>query len=181
MNRSLFIIAGMLLFTATAQAAVADSSPGGFTIKIVVNAQGAPADVYRKFVHDIGNWWEPIHTYSHDAHNLSIDDKPMGCWCEKLPDGGGVQHMETIFAMPGKLIRFSGAIGPMQAMAAVGSMSVEFKPVEGGTAVELTYALGGYSPQGFDKIAPIIDMVLTTQITRFKNYVDHGNPAPPAK
>jgi hypothetical protein len=55
-----------------------------------------------------------MHTFSGDAHNLSIDDKATGCFCEKLASGGGVRHMEVVCADPGKKLVLSGALGPLQ-------------------------------------------------------------------
>ena len=40
--------------------------------------------------------------------------------CEKLPNGGGVRHMEVVYAAPGKALVMSGELGPMQVMAAAG-------------------------------------------------------------
>ncbi len=47
--------------------------------------QASPDEVYSKLVHNVGSWWDPAHTISNDAANLSIEEKPMGCFCEKLP------------------------------------------------------------------------------------------------
>ena len=47
----------------------------------------------------------------------------MGCWCEKLPNGGGVRHMQVVNVMPGKMLVMTGGLGPLQSMAATGSMS----------------------------------------------------------
>jgi hypothetical protein len=55
------------------------------------------------------DWWNPTHTFSSDAHNLSIDDKAMGCFCEKLASGGSVHHLEVVYADPGQKLVFSGA------------------------------------------------------------------------
>jgi hypothetical protein len=60
----------------------------------------------------------PSHTFSGNAHNLSIEEKAMGCFCEKLPDGGGVSHMEVVYFAPGKTLRLSGALGPLNTWAA---------------------------------------------------------------
>src|SRR5215467_4169167 len=114
----LFCLAQML-----GLAEVADSGANGFTIKIVTTIKAAPADVYKKLVHNVGDWWSPQHTFSGDAHNLAIEEKPMGCFCEKLPSGGGVRHMEVIFFAAGKTLRMSGVIGPYQEMGASGTIT----------------------------------------------------------
>src|ERR671923_410056 len=87
-------------------AEVADSSSVGFTVKAAFSIQAAPDEVYRKLL-DIGQWWDSMHTFSRDAHNLSIEAKPAGCFCERLPDGGGVRHLEVLYVAPGKIGRAS--------------------------------------------------------------------------
>jgi len=159
------------------RADVIDSAADGFTVKTIVNIHAAPAEVYRRLVGNVGDWWNPAHTFSQDAHNLSIEERPMGCFCEKLPDQGAVRHMEVIFLQPGKTLRMSGVIGPLQVLAASGAATFNLSAEGDGTKLSLIYAVGGYSPQGLDKIAPIVNTVLTEQINRLKNYIETGNPA----
>lgn len=160
------------------RAEVADSASNGFTIKTTMNIQAAPEEVYRRILRNVGDWWDPAHTYSHDAHNLSIEEKAMGCFCEKLPDSGVVRHLEVISLIPGKSIVFTGALGPLQSMAAAGSMKFQLAAAAGGTKLEFTYAVTGYLPAGLNTWAAPVDSVLTEQLSRLKNYIEHGNPAP---
>jgi len=166
-----------LLVPGHAPAAVADSSANGFTVKLTLNVQASPDDVYRKLVRNIGDWWEASHTFSGNPHNLMIDDKPGGCFCEKLASGGGVRHMQVLYADSGKRLVLSGALGPMQTMAATGSMTIELTPSSGGTKLDVTYAVAGYLPAGMNAFAPLVDSVVTSQFTRLKNYAEHGDPA----
>lgn len=76
----------LLLAPCGALSAVADSSSAGFTVKLSYTVKASPADVYGGFLHHAGEWWSAQHTYSGDARNLSIEAKPMGCFCEKLPN-----------------------------------------------------------------------------------------------
>jgi len=172
----------LILFAlaAFANAEVLDSAAGGFTVKTTLNIKAAPDDVYRKLVHDIGDWWNSAHTFSGDAHNLRIEDRPGGCLCEKLPNNGFVHHLEVIYAAPAKRIVFSGALGPLQNMAATGSMQIQFTPADGSTKLDVTYAVVGYLAKGMNTWAAPVDMVLAEQFTRFKNYVETGNAAPAA-
>src|ERR1700734_3347887 len=94
----LVIIGTVLLSVAPLHAAVADSAANGFTVKLELNIQAPPQQVYGSLVHNVGDWWNSMHTFSGDAHNLSIDDKAMGCFCEKLADGGSVRHLEVVNA-----------------------------------------------------------------------------------
>jgi hypothetical protein len=157
---------------------VVDSAGNGFTIKATVQIQAAPKDVYRQLIHNVGDWWNSAHTYSGDAHNLTIEEKPMGCFCEKLPNDGSVRHMEVVSLFPGKALGMTGALGPLQNIAATGNMRVQLSASEGGTKLEVTYAVTGYLPAGLNTWAAPVNSVLTEQFTRLKNYVEHGNPAP---
>jgi len=71
-------------------AEVIDSASSGFTVKTTLTIGASPDDVYRRLIRNVGDWWDPAHTYSGNSHNLSIEEKPMGCFCEKLPNQGGV-------------------------------------------------------------------------------------------
>jgi uncharacterized protein YndB with AHSA1/START domain len=177
MMKAVVITALVLVASPAVMAEVTDSAADGFTIKTSVSIHASPADVYRRLVGEIGNWWNSGHTFSGDAHNLSIEERPMGCFCEKMPNQGAVRHMEVIFLQPGKTLRMSGGIGPLQSLAVSGVATFGLTPEAGGTKLEFTYTVGGYSPQGLNRIAPLADTVLVEQITRFKNYIETGNPA----
>jgi uncharacterized protein YndB with AHSA1/START domain len=159
-----------------AMPAVVDASASGFTVRTTVAIRAAPGDVYQRLVRNIGDWWNASHTFSGNAHNLSIEEKTMGCFCERLPGGGGVRLMEVVYVAPGKTLRLSGALGPLQAIAASGSMMIELSAVEGGTKLEVTYAVAGYLPAGMNTWAAPVDGVLEEQFTRLKNYVETGDP-----
>jgi hypothetical protein len=168
-----------LLFTLTplvSRAEVTDSAANGFTVKIAAVILARPADVYNRLVHNVGDWWNPAHTISNDSHNLSIDDKVMGCFCEKLPGGGGVRHMEVIMVMPNKLLVMSGALGPLQKFGTTGTITFAFLPLHNDTRLEITYSVGGYLDGGLNTWAAPVDKVLTEQLTRLKTYVETGNP-----
>src|SRR5580704_3818234 len=136
---------------------VADSAANGFTIKIVENIHATPADVYNRLVHNVGDWWNSEHTFSGDAHNLSIEEKPMGCFCEKLANGGGVRHAEVVLYSPAKALVLSGAFGPLQKLGAAGTLSFAITPASDGSTLEVNYAVGGYLPGGLNTWAGPVD------------------------
>jgi uncharacterized protein YndB with AHSA1/START domain len=168
------VLFAFLVATIVAQAEVVDSSGTGFTVRTTLTIQAPPDDVYRKFIRNIGDWWSPDHAFSGDSHNLSIEEKAAGCFCEKLPNGGGVRHMEVVNLAPGKSVTLSGALGPLQSMAATGTLTVQFTPSNGGTKLTATYAVGGYLPGGMNALASAVDAVIAEQFTRLKNYVLRG-------
>ncbi len=164
-----------MFLTVGASATVKDSAANGFTLTQSYDVAASPADAYKKFL-AVGEWWESSHTFSQNAHNLSIEEKAQGCWCEKLPGGGGVRHMELIYFAPGKTLRFSGGLGPLQSFAGAGAMTITFTAKDGGTHVDMSYAVFAYSPTGMAALAPVVDNVLAVQFGRFKNLVDRGKP-----
>jgi uncharacterized protein YndB with AHSA1/START domain len=168
----------LLLAPALMRGEVADSSASGFTVKFSLNVQAPPADAYHKFIHNVGDWWSSDHTFSGSAHNLSIEEKAGGCFCEKLPDGGGARHLEVVNFVPGKQLVMIGGLGPLQALAATGSMTIHFASADGGTKVDVVYTVVGYMAAGMNTLAAPVDGVLRQQFDRMKNYVEHGEPAP---
>src|SRR5258707_14102083 len=110
-NRLILAVLACVLMSGMSHATVVDSSSSGFTVKVTWTSQAKSDEVYRKLIRNVGDWWSSSHAFSGDAHNLSIEEKAMGCWCEKLPGGGVVRHMEGVYLRPGKLVRFSAGIG----------------------------------------------------------------------
>jgi uncharacterized protein YndB with AHSA1/START domain len=165
--RFLLLLGTFVSFGAYAE--VADSAANGFSIKTTLTLNAPPAAVYEKFTAHVGEWWDSAHSYSGDAKNLTLDARPQGCFCEKIP-GGGVVHMQVLNAMPGKLLVMSGAIGPLQSRAAAGTMTLTFTAVEGGTKLDVAYAVTGYYPSGLNTVAPMFDSVLMTQFKRFEAF-----------
>jgi hypothetical protein len=175
--RKILLVAFVLFLTPFAsRAEVADSAAGGFTIKIATVIHSRPEDVYNRLVHNVGEWWSSEHTYSSDSHNLSIEDKVLGCFCEKFPGGGGVRHMQVIMIMPNKLLVMSGGLGPLQKFGTTGTMTFALLPMHNDTRLEVTYAVGGYLNGGLATWADPVDKMLTEQITRLRNYAETGNP-----
>ena len=131
----------------------------------------------RILIDQIGKWWDPDHTFSGDSRNLSIDPKPGGCFCERLPDNGGVHHLTVVMLSPGKELRLTGALGPLQEAGVAGNMSWKLSEAGGRTRVELTYSVGGYRSGGLGSIASGVDSVLRGQLVRLKKYVETGRPS----
>jgi hypothetical protein len=180
LRRTAFLagLAVALLAPTHLRAEVADSAANGFTVKLAVAIQAPPQEVYGRLVHNVGDWWDSAHTFSGDARNLSIDDKPQGCFCEKLPSGGGARHLEVVYVDPGKQLVLIGGLGPLQSMAVAGSLSIQLAAAPEGTKLTVVYAVTGYSPGGLNALAAPVDSVLTQQFRRLKTFVENGKAAP---
>jgi hypothetical protein len=159
-----------------ARAEVVDAEAGGFTVRSIVVVDAAAADVYRAATRRVGAWWDGDHTFSGDAANLRIEARANGCFCEKLEDGGEVRHLTVVYVEPGKMLRMTGGLGPLQGLAVTGTLALGFAEEDGRTTVELTYAVAGYRPGGLADWAAAVDGVLTGQLTRLKRYVETGRP-----
>src|SRR5215510_4107764 len=164
------------MFAAPVRGEVIESSATGFSVRNGAAISAPPAKVYAALTDKVGGWWDPVHTFSHDARNLTLDAKPGGCLCERLPDGGGVQHMSVVYASPGKLLRLTGLIGPLQEEALAGTMTWNLLQAGGGTTVELIYTVGGFRAGGFRDMPTVIDGVLRGQLARLKALVETGRP-----
>jgi uncharacterized protein YndB with AHSA1/START domain len=168
-------LVAILLLSSTAHAEVADSGPGGFTVKHTITVAAPAAKAWAALIQPRG-WWDSQHTWSGDAANLSLAATPGGCFCEKLPNGGGAHHMTVIFVDPGKLLRMTGGLGPLQDMAVTGVMTLKLSEAQGKTTLELSYKIGGYAP-GLADLARPVDGVVAEQFARWKRKLETGNPA----
>jgi hypothetical protein len=61
-------------------------------------------------------------------------------------------------------------------MAAAGSMRIELSAEEGGTKLEVAYAVTGYLPAGMNTWAAPVNSMITEQFTRLKSYIERGKP-----
>jgi uncharacterized protein YndB with AHSA1/START domain len=164
----------LLAVALPAAAAVVDSGPSGFLLRHAAKFAAPPARVWSALV-EPARWWDPEHTWSGDAANLSLDPAPGGCFCEKLPDGGGVRHLTVVYAAPGSLLRLTGALGPLQQHGVAGSLTFQLEPAADGTTVTLTYSVGGYWPGGLATMAAPADGMLGAQFGRLKALVETGS------
>ena len=168
-------IALLLAVANQARATVVDVGPNGFTLKVTAHVSAPPDKVYSALIKP-ASWWNSEHTFSGAAANLILDAKAGGCWCEKLPHGGSAMHMTVVLADPGKMLRLRGALGPFQGSGVEGAMTLALKSLADGTELSLTYALGGYSKEGFDSWARGADGVLADQVSRLKLLLETGSP-----
>ncbi len=154
-----------------ASAEVKSVTPNGFEVATAAEIAAPPDRVYAA-LGEVGRWWSSSHTYSRDAANLSIELRAGGCFCERLKDGGSVQHLQVVYAAPGQGLRLRGALGPLQTEGVDGTLSWTLKPGEGGTNVTSSYVLGGYIRSGMEQWAPRVDRVLDAQVQRLKSFVE---------
>jgi len=166
--RSVPLIALSLIATPAAGEVVSSSSNGFHvreTVQMVVPTDRAYAAFSR-----LPDWWNKEHTYSGDSANLSLALAAGGCFCEKLKDGGGMEHMRVTFLDPGKRIVLTGSLGPLLYQATAGVMDVQFERIAGGAKVTMDYRAAGFAEGGAEKLAPLVDSVLADQMVRYRKF-----------
>ena len=171
MIKGLAALIPLLAVAAPAAAEVKSATPNGFEVASATTIAAPPDRVYAA-LGEVGHWWSPSHTFSKDAANLSLELRAGGCFCERLKDGGSVQHMQVVYAAPGEGLRLRGALGPLQTEGVDGTLSWSLKPAGGGTSVTQSYVVGGYIRAGMEQWAPRVDRVLDEQLQRLKAYVE---------
>lgn len=171
-----FIIAAMaavltLALQPSAEAEVVSATPGGFAVSRTANIAATPAATYAALA-QIGLWWNGAHTYSGKAGNLTLEPRAGGCFCETLADGGAVEHMHIVFIQPGRLMRLTGALGPLQSEGVAGTLTWAITAEGKGARIVQTYVVGGYIRGGTDKMAAPVDQVLGEQLDRLKAHLE---------
>lgn len=177
-------IAGLLAWAGAAMAvpahcAVTATSDIGFATQSSVDITADAASVHALLIRP-QQWWNSEHSYSGDARNMRIDPQAGGCFCETIPMPGGqagsVEHGRVIFIMPGKQLRLSAALGPLQGEGVGGTLDFTITPSGKGVRVTMTYVVGGYLRGGPALMAPLVDRVLTEQLQGLKRAAEM--PAP---
>ena len=159
-----------------ANAKLSESSSAGFTTSWTGEVAATPEQIWAQLVHP-ERWWNKSHSWSGNAANFSMTPRPGGCFCERLPDKGFVEHARIIHAAPDRMLRLSGALGPLQGEAVVGTLTVTIKPTPGGVSIiTFDYVVGGYARLPLEKIAPVVDSVIGEQHGRLVKLVGTGKP-----
>lgn len=153
-----------LLLAGPAVAELSDSGDTGFTVTHSVETGAEAFFAYRTMTAHIDQWWSEAHTWSGNAANLYTKIERNGCFCERLPKGGHVEHLRLIYAAPGSELRFDGALGPLQAMPVTGRMIWKVEETESGSRITFVYHVNGRAGTGLPDIAPAVDAVIGEQL-----------------
>lgn len=172
MRGSILLAVGLcwvVLFPTVVHAEVKNVGDGGFQLVITRECPGSVSECQRAFLGEVSHWWLADHTYSRDSNNMAFDMQRR-CLQETLPDDGFVRHMEIKQYHPGKRVVLTGGMGPLQEMGLQGAMTIQWAATETGCQVQLKYNVSGYSPAGFQELAPVVDMVLTQQLESYQKH-----------
>jgi hypothetical protein len=161
-------------------AAVTNASPSGFLLTIKSTLRTSPKTTFTK-LQQVGSWWNGEHTYSGKAAALTLEMRAGGCFCERW-DSNSIEHGRVLYVEREKALRIHGALGPLQEMAVNGIMHFALEKAGDDTALTFTYRVRGSPDAALDKVAPVVDRVMTEQLTRLVRFVETGAPvavAPP--
>ncbi|ALO45474.1 hypothetical protein [Pseudohongiella spirulinae] len=154
------------------RAEVLYTADAGFAVENKVQIQQSVDVVWQALVNDVDAWWPKDHSWW--AGTFSIDPHAGGCFCERSGERS-VQHMAISMVDPGKLLRMTGGLGPLQGLGLSGALDWQIVPDEADpqlTEVTLTYRVNGYTPGGFGQLAPVVDQVQGLQLGGLKSYLD---------
>jgi Polyketide cyclase / dehydrase and lipid transport len=169
--RRFAMLLGALLLPAPALAEVHETSPSGFVIRLSADVPATPQRAWATLIAP-SRWWDADHTYSKQATNLSIDPRAGGCFCEVLPNPvspkaaprGSVEHMRVVYVEEPRALRMSGALGPFQAGAATGTLTIYLRPQGEGTRILWEYVYGGFVRGEVAQHASAVDSMLAGQL-----------------
>ncbi|WP_296818677.1 hypothetical protein [Brevundimonas sp.] len=173
------ILCGLsLTFAATAASAeVVETRADGFKLESRVQIGTGDRELVWSELVGIGDWWSDSHTYSGDASNISITPEAGGCWCEIWP-GGQIEHGRIILAWPERgILRAEAPLGPLQAQAVNAVLTWEIRSRGQGEGLEIvqTFEVNG-GTAATAQAAPLVDMVMTEGLDRFRRYMASGDP-----
>jgi len=170
------IAAGVLLsgLAGPTSAEVSRRYSDGFNIVHEAIVRPSASDAYKAFG-ALPRWWDPAHTYTGDAANLSFALEPGACFCERR-GSDGIEHGRVIAAWPhgpSQTVRIQGALGPLQGLTSDAILMLEAVPqTDGSSMVRLTYTVRGHETATW---ADPVDQVLGVQFGRLVSHLG-GSP-----
>ena len=157
---------------------VIDVTPSGFTLENTVEVPADTAATWRALVEDVGRWWPRDHTWWGADGELTIEPRAGGCFCERNGEQQAL-HLLVTFVDPGKLLRMTGGLGPLQGMGLHGALEFRLAANDnGGTSVTMYYRAGGYTPDDLSGFAPIVDQVQALQLAGLATHLREGPGSP---
>ena len=166
---SLIFISALSLFaTSQTLADVVYANDRGFKITNSFKTSKTEQQVWQALVYKVDAWWPKDHSWWGDKGTFSIDPIAGGCFCEKSGKNSA-EHMHIAFVEHGKLLRMTGGLGPLQGMGLYGALDWKINGDDSETAVTLTYTVSGYYPDGYSKLAVIVDKVQAMQLGGLAN------------
>ena len=171
MLRSALIAAVLSLLPGLAAAEIISRSEDAFTLRFAVGLEVPREDVIDA-VREVPAWWDPAHSYTGDAANLSLAFQPGGCWCERMADGTDFRHGSVVAIDPDR-VRFDAPLGPLNGRATRADLTFSAGPDNRGTLAAVEFAVEG---PGVGAFADAVHGVMQQAWTRYVRFIEYGEP-----
>lgn len=142
-----------------------------FVVKHEFTVEKPLMSVFQKFK-QVDKWWEGDHSFSGDASNLYFDFDKARCFCEQMPNGGFVEHLQVIHVEEMKKVVFSGGLGPLQEHPVNGKLIWQFEAQDNLVKVSVEYRVFGFVVGGMEQWPKAVDFVIGVQVKRLKAMLD---------
>lgn len=159
----------MLLLPAVSNAGVLHIDSHGVSVENTVTTNTSVDKSWDVFLINVAEWWPSDHTWWGDAKGLLIDKFAGGCFCKKSRVNSA-EHMR-VSHVEKKLLRVTGGLDRLQGMEMYGALDWSFEKTNSGSKITLKYTVNGSSPQGYEKLAPIVDSVQPVQLGKLGEYL----------
>lgn len=167
------LMAACGLGAADVRAELTQNTATGFIVNHRAEVSVTPEVVW-KAVLQLPQWWNGRHTYSGQAGNLSLDAQAGGCWCERWGEGASVEHARVLMVMPGRVLRLSGGLGPLQDLGVTGILNIATSQQDGKNFLRMNYRVTGHADAGLQQLGPVVDGVIAEQFKRLKALSETG-------
>ncbi|WP_100656202.1 SRPBCC family protein [Alteromonas flava] len=141
----------------------------GFIVENTIVSAHTSEQVWQALVQNVDDWWPKDHSWWEGT--FTLEAKAGGCFCETHTNKSA-EHMRIVYVEPGKTLRMSGGLGPLQGMGMNGALDWQLTPTEDGTKVTLTYRVHGVNSGGFAELAPIVAHVQGIQLNSLKDFLN---------
>lgn len=172
MFRSALIAAVLSLVPGLAAAEIVSRSEDAFTLRFAVGLEASREDVIDA-VREVPSWWDPAHSYTGDATNLSLAFQPGGCWCERMADGTDFRHGSVASIDPDR-VRFDAPLGPLNGKATRADLTFSAGPENRGTLAAMEFVVEG---PGVGAYADPVHGVMQQAWARYVRFIEYGEPA----
>lgn len=174
MFKPLLIAAAFALVASPASAEVVERSADHFVLRYAVALEAGPEDFIDALEH-IGEWWNPAHTWSGDARNLSLALDPGTCFCEAMPDGSTFDHGGVYEYDPGTGVLIDAALGPLRGKTTLSNWTIGWTGANRGSELVMSYVVRG---EGVGAMADGVDAVMDDQFHRMVRFIEYGPGQP---
>lgn len=136
---------------------VIEATDTHYRLSLSATASSPPAELWNRLVHP-ERWWNPLHSYSGQAENLSLDARAGGLWREDW-DGGSVAHGRVLLVREEQLLRMEALFGPLQGIGAYVVWTITITAEGDGSRVTFDEVATAAPGSKLDELAGAVDGV----------------------